>query len=184
MVIIFNSLSVFWRFAVLQGLITMKMTRFYPLVLGGFCFLPLPMPKLHSRTKARWWSPPVNNLLVRPQPTMSLLPLSARGVKRRRRDRQRQTPQSLARLNIENSGNMLFSTISLRGISSAQDFYNPAVTLYVDGVPQLSTNTIQALTDAKRGAAATAGNVIWQKRSGRDYQHRHPAAGQHASRLY
>ena len=34
-VIIFNSpLSVFWRFAVLQGLTTMKMTRFYPLVLG------------------------------------------------------------------------------------------------------------------------------------------------------
>ncbi len=44
---------------------------------------------------------------------------------------------------------MLFSTISLRGVSSAQDFYNPAVTLYVDGVPQLSTNTIQALTDVQ-----------------------------------
>ncbi|BBU82992.1 hypothetical protein EIMP300_43920 [Escherichia coli] len=41
------------------------------------------------------------------------------------------------------------STISLRGVSSAQDFYNPAVTLYVDGVPQLSTNTIQALTDVQ-----------------------------------
>ncbi|MFO6426761.1 TonB-dependent receptor plug domain-containing protein [Escherichia coli] len=40
-------------------------------------------------------------------------------------------------------------TISLRGVSSAQDFYNPAVTLYVDGVPQLSTNTIQALTDVQ-----------------------------------
>ncbi|WP_312754922.1 TonB-dependent receptor plug domain-containing protein, partial [Escherichia coli] len=52
-------------------------------------------------------------------------------------------------LNIEKSGNMLFSTISLRGVSSAQDFYNPAVTLYVDGVPQLSTNTIQALTDVQ-----------------------------------
>ncbi|BFO34650.1 siderophore yersiniabactin receptor FyuA [Klebsiella pasteurii] len=58
-------------------------------------------------------------------------------------------PRVLPGLNIENSGNMLFSTISLRGISSAQDFYNPAVTLYVDGVPQLSTNTIQALTDVQ-----------------------------------
>lgn len=44
-------------------------------------------------------------------------------------------------LNIENSGNLIFSTVSLRGISSAQDFYNPAVTLHVNGVPQLSTNT-------------------------------------------
>ncbi|STP75432.1 pesticin/yersiniabactin TonB-dependent receptor [Escherichia coli] len=58
-------------------------------------------------------------------------------------------PRVLPGLNIENSGNMLFSTISLRGVSSAQDFYNPAVTLYVDGVPQLSTNTIQALTDVQ-----------------------------------
>ena len=52
-------------------------------------------------------------------------------------------------LNIENSGSLIFSTVSLRGVSSAQDFYNPAVTLYVDGVPQLSTNTIQALTDVQ-----------------------------------
>lgn len=52
-------------------------------------------------------------------------------------------------LNIEYSGSMLFSTISLRGISSAQDFYNPAVTLYVDGVPQLPATTIQALTDVQ-----------------------------------
>ncbi|QED63832.1 siderophore yersiniabactin receptor FyuA [Escherichia coli] len=58
-------------------------------------------------------------------------------------------PRVLPGLNIENSGNMLFSTISLRGVSSAQDFYNPAVTLYVDGVPQLSTNTIRALTDVQ-----------------------------------
>ncbi|MCA7014984.1 TonB-dependent siderophore receptor [Dickeya dadantii] len=52
-------------------------------------------------------------------------------------------------LNIENSGNLLYPIVSLRGVSSAQDFYNPAVTLYIDGVPQLATNTIQALTDVK-----------------------------------
>lgn len=53
-------------------------------------------------------------------------------------------------LNIEKSGNLLFPVISLRGISSAQDFYNPAVSLYIDGVPQLATNTAQALTDVAR----------------------------------
>lgn len=52
-------------------------------------------------------------------------------------------------LNINNSGNLLFPAISLRGISSAQDFYNPAVSFYVDDVPQLSTNTVQALTDVE-----------------------------------
>lgn len=50
-------------------------------------------------------------------------------------------------LNLENNGSLLFPSISLRGVSSAQDFYSPAVTLYVDGVPQLSTYTVQALTD-------------------------------------
>lgn len=52
-------------------------------------------------------------------------------------------------LNIENSGNLLYPIVSLRGVSSAQDFYNPAVTLYIDGVPQLATNTLQALTDVQ-----------------------------------
>jgi Outer membrane receptor for ferrienterochelin and colicins len=50
-------------------------------------------------------------------------------------------------LNIQSSGNLLFPAISLRGISSAQDLYSPAITFYVDGVPQLSTNLIQSLID-------------------------------------
>ncbi|EMH4161695.1 TonB-dependent siderophore receptor [Pluralibacter gergoviae] len=52
-------------------------------------------------------------------------------------------------LQMGNSGSLIFQSVSLRGISSAQDFYNPAVALYVDGVPQLSTFTTQPLLDVK-----------------------------------
>ncbi|KXV76018.1 hypothetical protein AD954_13640 [Acetobacter cerevisiae] len=50
-------------------------------------------------------------------------------------------------LQLEKASNILYPTVSLRGASSAQDYYNPAVTLYVDGVPQLSVDTIQPLPD-------------------------------------
>ncbi|WP_420192695.1 siderophore yersiniabactin receptor FyuA [Klebsiella pasteurii] len=128
----------------------MKMTRFYPLVLGGF-LLPA---AAHSQTsqqdestlvvtasKQSSRSASANNVS---STVISATELSDAGV-----TASDKLPRVLPGLNIENSGNMLFSTISLRGISSAQDFYNPAVTLYVDGVPQLSTNTIQALTDVQ-----------------------------------
>ncbi|MEQ4740774.1 TonB-dependent receptor [Klebsiella michiganensis] len=128
----------------------MKMTRFYPLVLGGF-LLPA---AVHSQTsqqdestlvvtasKQSSRSASANNVS---STVISATELSDAGV-----TASDKLPRVLPGLNIENSGNMLFSTISLRGISSAQDFYNPAVTLYVDGVPQLSTNTIQALTDVQ-----------------------------------
>lgn len=60
-----------------------------------------------------------------------------------------QLPKVLPGLHIEDSGSLLFPSISLRGVSSAQDFYNPAVALYVDGVPQLATDTVQSLTDVQ-----------------------------------
>ena len=50
-------------------------------------------------------------------------------------------------LNMANNGSLLFPSISLRGVSSAQDFYSPAATVYVDGVPQLATYTVQQLSD-------------------------------------
>lgn len=40
-------------------------------------------------------------------------------------------------LYMSHSTTFLFPIITLRGVTSAQDFYNPALTAYVDGVPQL-----------------------------------------------
>lgn len=51
----------------------------------------------------------------------------------------------------------------MRGVSSSQDFYNPAVTLYVDGIPQLSTNTIQALTDVQSVELLRVPNIVTQQ---------------------
>ncbi|MFC0129028.1 TonB-dependent receptor [Ralstonia solanacearum] len=51
---------------------------------------------------------------------------------------------------IAGGGSLLFPVISVRGVSSAQDFYNPALTLYVDGVPQLPTFTAQTLLSVDR----------------------------------
>jgi len=48
------------------------------------------------------------------------------------------------------AGSNLFPVISVRGVSSAQDFYNPALTVYVDGVPQLPTFSSQTLLSVDR----------------------------------
>lgn len=75
---------------------------------------------------------------------------------------------------------ILFPITSLRGISSAQDFYNVAVTLYIDGIPQPSVGLIQPLGDVERveilkgpqgtlyGKAAEGGvvNIVTQKPDG------------------
>ena len=74
--------------------------------------------------------------------TISKTKLEAAGV-----DDTKKLSRVLPGLNIQNSGNLLYPAISLRGISSAQDFYTPAITFYVDGVPQLSTTLIQSLID-------------------------------------
>lgn len=51
---------------------------------------------------------------------------------------------------MSSSGSFLYPVISVRGITSAQDFYNPALTVYLDGVPQLPAFTSQLLTDVER----------------------------------
>jgi len=56
-------------------------------------------------------------------------------------------PRVFPNLLMSSSGSQLFPIITLRGVTSAQDFYNPALTVYVDGVPQLPVSTIQALAD-------------------------------------
>ena len=69
-------------------------------------------------------------------------------------DLQVRNTQDLARVlpgvQMSGSGSMLFPIISLRGVTSAQDFYNPALTLYVDGVPQLPIFLNQSLIDVER----------------------------------
>ena len=60
-----------------------------------------------------------------------------------------QLAKVLPGLTMGNNGSLIFQSVSLRGISSAADFYNPAVSFYVDGVPQLSTYAMQALADVE-----------------------------------
>ncbi|WP_211206695.1 TonB-dependent receptor [Thauera linaloolentis] len=48
-------------------------------------------------------------------------------------------------LYMSHSATFLFPIITLRGVTSAQDFYNPALTVYVDGVPQLPNFAAQSL---------------------------------------
>ncbi|HIF0472561.1 TPA: siderophore yersiniabactin receptor FyuA [Klebsiella pneumoniae] len=128
----------------------MKMTRLYPLALGGLLLPAIANAQTSQQdestlvvtaSKQSSRSASANNVS---STVVSAPELSDAGV-----TASDKLPRVLPGLNIENSGSMLFSTASLRGVSSAQDFYNPAVTLYVDGVPQLSTNTIQALTDVQ-----------------------------------
>ena len=53
-------------------------------------------------------------------------------------------------LHIASASSRLFPTLSLRGVTSANDFYTPAVTLYVDGVPQLPVTAMQSLLNVER----------------------------------
>ncbi|MCV2218449.1 TonB-dependent receptor [Thauera sp. Sel9] len=48
-------------------------------------------------------------------------------------------------LYMAHSATFLFPIITIRGVTSAQDFYNPALTVYVDGVPQLPIVAAQSL---------------------------------------
>lgn len=50
---------------------------------------------------------------------------------------------------IQDSGTQLLPMITLRNLVSAQDFYNPALAVYVDGVPQLPVFTVQSLVDVE-----------------------------------
>lgn len=53
-------------------------------------------------------------------------------------------------LQMSYSGSPLFPQVTIRGVTSAQDFYNPALTVYVDGVPQLPVAALQSLVDVER----------------------------------
>jgi len=53
-------------------------------------------------------------------------------------------------LYFSHSATFLFPIMTVRGVTSAQDFYNPALTVYVDGVPQISTFAAQSLLNVEQ----------------------------------
>jgi pesticin/yersiniabactin receptor len=69
-------------------------------------------------------------------------------------DAQVRSSQDLGRVlpgvQMAGSGSLHYPLISVRGVTSAQDFYNPALTLYVDGVPQMPILVNQSLLDVER----------------------------------
>lgn len=86
-------------------------------------------------------------------------------------------------VNITNADSVLFSTSSIRGISSANDYYNTAITLYIDGIPQPSISFNRPLGDVQQvellkgpqgtlyGKSAQGGiiNIVTQQ-PGKDYR--------------
>lgn len=52
-------------------------------------------------------------------------------------------------LQIRSRGSSLYANVSVRGVTSP-DFYNPAVQIHVDGVPQSSSNFVQSMMDVER----------------------------------
>lgn len=52
-------------------------------------------------------------------------------------------------LQIRSRGSSVYANVSVRGVTSP-DFYNPAVQIYVDGVPQSSSHFTQSLMDVER----------------------------------
>jgi len=76
--------------------------------------------------------------------------VSARELRENRVDDTMQLGRVLPGVQFAQSGSFLFPVASVRGVTSAQDFYNPALTVYVDGVPQLPTFAAQQLVDAER----------------------------------
>ncbi|MCX8959527.1 TonB-dependent siderophore receptor [Erwinia psidii] len=127
----------------------MQIIRLCPLAFTGLLFSPLALAQ----------SSPDDTALVVTASKQSSRSASAQNVSssiatgEQLHDANVTGTQKLSRvlpgLQTENSGSLLYPIISLRGVSSAQDFYNPAVTMYIDGVPQLATNTFQALTDVQ-----------------------------------
>ncbi|WP_288408756.1 TonB-dependent receptor [uncultured Herbaspirillum sp.] len=69
-------------------------------------------------------------------------------------DAQVRNTQDLGRVlpgvQLTGSGSIHYPLISVRGVTSAQDFYNPALTLYVDGVPQMPIFVNRSLLDVER----------------------------------
>lgn len=122
----------------------MKITALYPLALTGIFLSSSVLAAkddtiVVSASKQSSYSASANNVSAT---TVSAAELKDAGV-----TSTDKLTRVLPGLNMGNNGSLLFPSISLRGVSSAQDFYSPAATVYVDGVPQLATYTVQQLSD-------------------------------------
>lgn len=122
----------------------MKITALYPLALTGIFLSSTVLAAeddtiVVSASKQSSYSASANNVSVT---AVSAAELKDAGV-----TSTDKLTRVLPGLNMGNNGSLLFPSISLRGVSSAQDFYSPAATVYVDGVPQLATYTVQQLSD-------------------------------------
>lgn len=122
----------------------MKITALYPLALTGIFLSSSVLAAeddtiIVSASKQSNYSASANNVSTT---VVSAAELKDAGV-----SSTDKLTRVLPGLNMGNNGSLLFPSISLRGVSSAQDFYSPAVTVYVDGVPQLATYTVQQLAD-------------------------------------
>jgi len=90
-------------------------------------------------------------------------------------------------LYLSYSASTLFPIMTLRGVTSAQDYYNPALTVYVDGVPQLPMMALQSLADVQQvellkgpqgtlyGKSASGGvlNIVTRQPDATPYLHLH-----------
>lgn len=127
----------------------MQIVRLFPLALTGILLSPLVLAQSATQDDALV----VTASKQSPSSASAQNVSSSVATREELHDANVTDTQKLSRvlpgLNTENSGSLLYPIISLRGVSSAQDFYNPAVTMYIDGVPQLATNTFQALTDVQ-----------------------------------
>ncbi len=146
----------------------MKMTRLYPLALGSHCSPPLLMPRLHSKTKARWWLPPVrqssrsasaNNVS---STVVSAPELSDAGV-----TASDKLPRVLPGLNIENSGNMLFRQSRYAASLQRRTSITPPSPCMSMASLSFPPTPSRRLPMCKAWSCCEAHrNVIWQKRSG------------------
>lgn len=164
----------------------MKMTRLYPLALGGLLLPAIANAQTSQQdestlvvtaSKQSSRSASANNVS---STVVSAPELSDAGV-----TASDKLPRVLPGLNIENSGNMLFRRSRYAASLQRRTSITPPSPCMSMASLSFPPTPSRRLPMCKAWSCCEAHrNVIWQKRSGRDHQHRHPAAGQHAARLY
>jgi pesticin/yersiniabactin receptor len=134
----------------------MNITRIYSIVFGSFLYAGMVHAAQAPSDKEKNDRPDVVVVAASKQSPYSASSLNVASTvvdPSQLEDARVTTIQELTRvlpgLTIEKSGSLLYPIISLRGISSAQDFYKPAISIYVDGVPLLATDMLQTLDNVQ-----------------------------------